>query len=80
VDLWTSQVLEFISNDHTRKNLMITAVKRGRRQSEGERRKHRTRLQELLKLYDIRDQKLLSLLGCKIDPSTFAVLEGGWNE
>lgn len=68
------QVLEFISNDHTRKNLMITAVKRSRAAGAGELKRQRERLTELLRLYGVRDQRLLSLMGMSVDPQSFELL------
>ncbi|MFM8470637.1 MAG: methyltransferase, partial [Limisphaerales bacterium] len=57
---YDTKVFEFISTEHTAKNLMITAVKRRQRANRDE---QATRVRDLAAFYGVREQRLASLLG-----------------
>jgi len=56
------KVFEFIGGEHTSKNVMITAVKRGRHRSDKELEDLRERLKDLARLNGIQDQRLATWL------------------
>ncbi len=57
---YDTKVFEFISTEHTAKNLMIAAVKRRQR---GGREELAARVRDLAAFYGVREQRLASLLG-----------------
>lgn len=57
---YDTKVFEFISTEHTAKNLMIAAVKRRQR---GGREELAVRVRDLAAFYGVREQRLASLLG-----------------
>ena len=63
---YDTKVFEFISTEHTAKNLMIAAVKRRQR---GNREELAARVRELAAFYGVREQRLLGLLGFNLDPA-----------
>ena len=56
---YEANVFEFISHEHTAKNLMISAIKRRRSENRAE---LRSRLHELLRFFGLREQRLARLL------------------
>lgn len=56
------KVFEFIGGEHTSKNVMITAVKRGRHRSDKELEDLRERLKDLARLNGIQEQRLATWL------------------
>ena len=61
---YDTKVFEFISTEHTAKNLMIAAVKRRQR---GSREELAARVRELAGFYSVRTQRLAELLGLNLD-------------
>ena len=57
---YDTKVFEFVSPEHTAKNLMISAVKRRQRSGRDE---QAARVRELASFYGVREQRLASLLG-----------------
>jgi SAM-dependent methyltransferase len=66
---YEAKVFEFISPEHTNKNLMIAAVKRSRPDTQGERA---LRARELARFYGIRHQRLAQHLGFALDDTATA--------
>ena len=75
---YQTQVFEFVGGEHTSKNVMITAVKRTKKQTVKEQSELRTKLKALATLHGVVNQQLAKWMNLELSenvPSTTATMK-----